>query len=54
MFNRRFSIVDLFLSAGDPAANRKCDIALVPSILGEGKFSAQANACLEGFEPPTF
>jgi hypothetical protein len=26
MFNCRFSIVDLFLRSGDPAANRKCDI----------------------------
>jgi hypothetical protein len=54
IFNCRFSIVDLFLSGGDPGTNRKSDIDLLPSILGEAKSSAQANACLEGFEPPTF
>jgi hypothetical protein len=54
MFNCRFSIVDLFLSGGDSGTNRKSDIELVSSIPGETKSPAQLNACLEGFEPPTF
>jgi hypothetical protein len=52
MFNCRFSIVDLFLRSGDPAANRKCDIELLPLNPWRSEFLGPSKCVPGGIRTP--